>query len=300
DDGFLHQHLRHDEWRRRAWARHDLRAERLLRGALQHQVQDPERLRQRRHRDRLGGRASRRPPVRPPARRRPRPGRQQGRRVPVHAFLKKREHRDMRGLRIALGLALLSWAGATCATAGGVQVIKDLCEGSACDRDFSNAALTMDSSGQIFGVNDLDGDNAKGSIFRLRFNPDRQTWGYKTLYSFCAQADCADGGVPRGRLIADVNGNLYGTASSGGPTGHGTIFRLTPSGQFDVLYGFCPANDSCPDGATPNIGLTYRHASSGALYDGVSPLYGASVQGGSFNGGTAFQLAQSESGWTFK
>lgn len=204
------------------------------------------------------------------------------------------------GLRIAIALAAFGWAGAMPATAARVKVVKSLCEGSPCARDFSNAALTMDLSGQIFGVDDLDGDNRSGSIFRLRLDTVSQLWTYERLYSFCAQANCADGAVPRGKLVVDVDGNLYGTASSGGPTGHGEIFRLSPDGHLGVLYGFCPGNDSCPNGTTPNIGLTYKNASSGALYDGAGWLVGATGAGGSFNGGTAFELAPRTGGWKFK
>ena len=32
-----------------------------------------------------------------------------------------------------------------------------------------------------------------------------------TLYSFCALASCADGSRPDGGLIADADGNLFGT-----------------------------------------------------------------------------------------
>ena len=89
---------------------------------------------------------------------------------------------------------------------------------------------------------DQDGDNHEGSVFRLRQRAGHDKWTYQTVYSFCAQADCTDGSFPRGRLIADMAGNLYGTTATGGPTGHGEVFRLTPGGAFDVLYGFCPAN----------------------------------------------------------
>ncbi len=38
----------------------------------------------------------------------------------------------------------------------------------------------------------------------------------------------ADGGNPAAGLVMDKEGNLYGTTSTGGAHGHGTVFKLTP------------------------------------------------------------------------
>jgi len=38
-----------------------------------------------------------------------------------------------------------------------------------------------------------------------------------------------DGGYPTARLIRDANGNLYGTASAGGASNRGTVFRIALS-----------------------------------------------------------------------
>jgi len=37
-----------------------------------------------------------------------------------------------------------------------------------------------------------------------------------------------DGIAPYAGLVMDTAGNLYGTASAGGATGHGTVFEITP------------------------------------------------------------------------
>ena len=67
----------------------------------------------------------------------------------------------------------------------------------------------------------------------------------KTLYSFCSQAQCADGLTPS-MLTMDSSGNLYGSASAGGGDGRGrgVIFELAPNADksawtYTVLYRFC-------------------------------------------------------------
>ncbi len=86
---------------------------------------------------------------------------------------------------------------------------------------------------------------------------------FQVIYSF---AGGADGSTPLGWLIADANGNLYGTTVSGGAgaphcqAGCGTVFTITPSGQEAILHRF----DNEADGARPGEGLTLDAA--GNLY----------------------------------
>src|SRR5207253_7544726 len=55
-----------------------------------------------------------------------------------------------------------------------------------------------------------------------------QASSFKTLYSFCHSANCADGAQPFAGLIADSAGNLYGTTEVGGAYGSGTVFKVSP------------------------------------------------------------------------
>src|SRR5205823_2462081 len=98
---------------------------------------------------------------------------------------------------------------------------------------------------------------------------------------------------PRGPLIVDVQGNVYGTADD-------VVFKLSPNPERKywtetVLHQFC--SDGCGDGSLPVAGLTYAGASSGAPYDGVSPVYGTTLEGGSENAGTVFELTNSNGTW---
>src|SRR6266853_4574794 len=55
-------------------------------------------------------------------------------------------------------------------------------------------------------------------------------------------------------LIQGTDGNLYGTASSGGAHSQGTVFKITPTGTLTTLYSFC-AQSKCTDGSAPYAGL---------------------------------------------
>ena len=96
------------------------------------------------------------------------------------------------------------------------------------------------------------------------------------LYSFTGGSD---GGSPRGKLVADAAGNLYGTAGGGGAHGRGVVFKVTPGGVETVLYSFRGAPN---DGAQP---------ASGLVMDGAGNLYGTTLSGGPVSDGTVFKLA---------
>ena len=95
------------------------------------------------------------------------------------------------------------------------------------------------------------------------------TWTEHILHSF---QDNSDGGVPRSGLVIDSKGSLFGTTTSGGTVGNGTVFRLRPgaggSWAFIALYEFAVE----PDGAYPAGGL---------IFDGNGNLYGTTQRGGS-------------------
>ena len=88
------------------------------------------------------------------------------------------------------------------------------------------AGLIQDAAGNLYGTTRTGGGAEQGgTVFKL------DTTGHETvLYSFCSEANCADGYEPLASLIQDGAGNLYGTANFGGAnssTGSGgTVFKL--------------------------------------------------------------------------
>jgi uncharacterized repeat protein (TIGR03803 family) len=141
-----------------------------------------------------------------------------------------------------------------------------------------SGALVQGTDGNFYGVTTDGGANGEsnplpgtsgGTVFKIT-----PTGALTTLYSFCAQSDCADGTMPVAGLIQATDGNFYGTTGWGGAystctdaCGVGTVFEITPSGTLTTLHSFNGA-----DGARP-----------GALVqDTDGNLYGT--------GGTIFSL----------
>ncbi len=83
--------------------------------------------------------------------------------------------------------------------------------------------LLMDSSGNLYGTTFADGALGYGAVFKLTHTD--QGWTYTSLHDFTGGTD---GSYPYSNLIFDGQGNLYGTASSGGGFGRGVIFQIIP------------------------------------------------------------------------
>jgi uncharacterized repeat protein (TIGR03803 family) len=111
------------------------------------------------------------------------------------------------------------------------------------------AALIQVSGGSLYGTTYFGGANGSGTIFKIA-----PAGKFSTVYNFCAQSDCTDGDLPAAPLVQSADLSLYGTTSSGGLYGPGTIFTITPSGTFTTLYNFC-SQTGCPDGNNPSAGL---------------------------------------------
>lgn len=92
--------------------------------------------------------------------------------------------------------------------------------------------------------------------------------------------DGTDGAGPYGAFVQGTDGNYYGTTS--GNNG-GTVFRLTPSGNLMTIYQFC-SQTNCADGWFPFAGLVL--GSNGEFY-------GTTLRGGTYGGGTVFQITRS-------
>ncbi len=97
------------------------------------------------------------------------------------------------------------------------------------DGSSPSAGVIGDGAGGLYGTAEYGGANYSGTVFKI------ETSGQETLlYTFTGGAD---GGRPSGGVIRDPEGNLYGTASLGGPDLYGTVYKIDPSGEETVLNG---------------------------------------------------------------
>ncbi len=83
--------------------------------------------------------------------------------------------------------------------------------------------LVRDGAGNLYGTTFADGQYGYGSVFKLTHSSGG--WTYHSLHDFTGGSD---GSNPMCSLAFDSAGNLYGTASSGGASGNGVVFKIVP------------------------------------------------------------------------
>jgi uncharacterized repeat protein (TIGR03803 family) len=89
-----------------------------------------------------------------------------------------------------------------------------------------------------------------------------------------------DGYEPYGQVLLASDGNLYGATNSGGSSGCGTIFKVTPAGAYSVVYNFdntqgCNPEEQVIQGTN---GLLYGQVNGGGAH-GNGAFYSLSVPG---------------------
>ncbi len=116
------------------------------------------------------------------------------------------------------------------------------------------------------------GGTGYGAIYRL--TPDGSGgFSCATIHAFSG----TDGANPAGGLVEGPDGLLYGTTNIGGSSDWGVLYRISMSGDFELIRSF-----SLDDAAAPSGELVL--AGDGKLY-GTSPVGGASGGGN----GTVFR-----------
>ena len=126
--------------------------------------------------------------------------------------------------------------------------------------------LIQGTDGNFYGTTSLGGALGDGSVFMLTTSGT-----LTTLYSFCSQSRCNDGGYPAAGVIQGSDGDFYETTLLGGANNDGTVFKITPSGTLTTLHSF-----DYTDGYKPIAGLV--QASDGNFY-GTTPFGGFDSNG---------------------
>ncbi len=161
--------------------------------------------------------------------------------------------------------------------AGALTTLYSFCAQSGCtDGQYPYAGLVQGVDGNFYGTTYSGGigtNGPSGTVFKIT-----PTGQLTTLHSFCANgpgSGCPDGYYPHAALVQALDGNFYGTTTSGGAHDLGTIFKITPTGTLTTLYSFTGA----ADGAEPSAGLV--QATDGNFY-------GTAAGGGTGAAGTVF------------
>jgi uncharacterized repeat protein (TIGR03803 family) len=156
---------------------------------------------------------------------------------------------------------------------GGYSLLHSF-EGSPNDGADPFGAL-IDVGGTLYGTTYAGGAYSFGFGTVFKITP---SGGESVLYNFGANQ--YDGVWPYAGLT-DLNGTLYGTTFGGGAHENGAVFKITTSGQENVVYSFA----SGTDGEHPRGGLT----------DVNGTLYGTTAGGGAYGAGTVFKITASGS-----
>ena len=131
------------------------------------------------------------------------------------------------------------------------------------------AGLAFDRQGNLYGTTVFAGvgNSASGTVFELGLNAD-SSWTEQVLYTF---QEGNDGAQPRGSVLLNTEGEIYGTASIAGAGEAGAIFRLREDAgnpwTFTVIYDFTRS----PDGFYPTGPL---------IFGAASKMYGTTQEGG--------------------
>jgi len=113
-------------------------------------------------------------------------------------------------------------------------------QGGACsDGAIPFAGLILDPAGNLYGTTVFGGNTTSpactlpglptpgcGVVFKLTPDATHTVWTETVPYTFCAQANCADGSLPLAGLLIDGAGNVYGTTAEGGTTNGGVVFTV--------------------------------------------------------------------------
>ena len=147
--------------------------------------------------------------------------------------------------------------------------ITDLSDFSNSDVRFPYAGVVQGSDGNFYGTT-WQG-NIAGTVYQVTPSD-----GLTTLYTFCSENNCADGGEPFAPLLQGSPGTFYGTTTIGGSKGYGTVFAITSMGVLTTLHSF-----HFKDGAVPVGGLILAKDGS---------FYGTTLYGGVSGNGAVFKI----------
>jgi len=147
------------------------------------------------------------------------------------------------------------------------------------------SSLIFDANGNLFGTTAAGGPDSVGTVFEIV----KTASGYATTPTILVTFNGTNGAYPYSSLLADANGNLFGTTNAGGAYGDGNVFEIvkTATGYATtptILVTFNGTNGASPHpspiadasgnlfgttyyGVTPSACETSENAGCGTVYE---------------------------------
>jgi uncharacterized repeat protein (TIGR03803 family) len=134
-------------------------------------------------------------------------------------------------------------------------------------------------AGALYGTTYTGGQYGFGTVFKV---DTASGSGYALLHSF---GGVGDGKTSQGGLLpvytnAGTPGLLYGTTTSGGSAGIGTVYKINASGTETVVHSFTGNQGASPASELINV----------IDGNGHNQLYGTAYNGGLYGYGTVFRF----------
>jgi uncharacterized repeat protein (TIGR03803 family) len=157
------------------------------------------------------------------------------------------------------------------------------------------APMIFDTAGNLYGTTYDGGPSNLGVVFELSSGLDGRVQE-TVLHAFTGP----DGANPRGNLVIDAAGNLYGTTESGGSTGCVSFTGLSCGVVFQLAHSEKGWTETVLHSFTENYNHDGYQPFGGLVSDAKGNLYGATQGGGSFGeGGTVFELTLTQGVWSY-
>lgn len=135
------------------------------------------------------------------------------------------------------------------------------------------ASLVSDGAGSLWGTTSGGGTNSRGTIFKVNTTND----AFTSVHAF----DGTKGSSPRGSLLNDGLGSMWGTTAADGEDLLGTVFKInTTTNVLTTVFSFTGTSGNAR-GAFPLAGLTN---------DNTGTFWGTASFGGREDRGTIFRI----------
>ncbi len=204
----------------------------------------------------------------------------------IPAFSSRNRTRRKSLWAVCLVALFASWAGPL--QASRTEVLYSFTDGD--DGEYPDSDVAVDAEGNLYGTSIIGGQFGGGIVWQL--SPAGGSWSLNVLYSFTGGPDGAE---PYKGVTLDAEGNLYGTAVTGGSGscegGCGVTYKLTKSGStwtHSVVHAFTGGADGSGPGARVAVD---RHGN----------VYGMTPTGGDNGLGTIYVVRPKPNGsWVFR